>query len=116
MAARIDDILILDAALSKTGLAKYLRDREAVLPSDFGGLCDGVANNTAAIQACFDRASAGGGTAVRAHFRPGQQHPRKRRGRGAGLAHHMLWNGPAKAWSACPGRRRSVSSSVAEWA
>ena len=56
MPARIDDILVLDTAVSKTGLAKYLRDREAVLPSDFGGLGDGVANDTSAIQACFDRA------------------------------------------------------------
>jgi len=52
MPARIDDILVLDTAVSKTGLAKYLRDREAVLPSDFGGLGDGVADDTAAIQAC----------------------------------------------------------------
>jgi len=58
MPARIDDILVLDTAVSKTGLAKYLRDREAVLPSDFGGLGDGVADDTAAIQACFDRAGA----------------------------------------------------------
>jgi hypothetical protein len=56
MPARIDDILVLNTAVSKTGLAKYLRDREAVLPSDFGGLGDGVANDTTAIQQAFDRA------------------------------------------------------------
>lgn len=38
--------------------AKYLRDRETVLPSDFGGLCDGVSDDRAAIQAAFDRAAA----------------------------------------------------------
>jgi hypothetical protein len=64
MPARIDDILVLDTAVSKTGLAKYLRDREAVLPSDFGGLGDGVADDTAAIQACFDRAGADGKLAL----------------------------------------------------
>ncbi|WP_149539317.1 pectate lyase family protein [Siccirubricoccus phaeus] len=58
MPARIDDLLVLDAAVSKTDLAKYLRDREAVLPSDFGGLGDGVADDRAAIQAAFDRAAA----------------------------------------------------------
>ncbi|HEV7265305.1 MAG TPA: hypothetical protein VGN83_10340 [Falsiroseomonas sp.] len=68
MPARIDDILVLDTAVSKTGLAKYLRDREAVLPSDFGGLGDGVADDTAAIQACFDRAGVDGKMAV---IRPG---------------------------------------------
>ena len=36
MPARIDDLLVLDTAVSKTDLAKYLRDRETVLPSDFG--------------------------------------------------------------------------------
>ena len=58
MAARIDDLLVLDTAVSKTDLAKYLRDRETVLPSDFGGLGDGVADDRAAIQAAFDRAAA----------------------------------------------------------
>jgi hypothetical protein len=42
MPARIDDLLVLNADLSKTDFAKYLRDREAVLPSDFGGLGDGA--------------------------------------------------------------------------
>ena len=58
MAARIDDLLVLGQNISKTDLAKYLRDREAVLPFDFGGLGDGAANDRAAIQACFDRAAA----------------------------------------------------------
>ena len=31
MAARIDDLLVLGQNISKTDLAKYLRDREAVL-------------------------------------------------------------------------------------
>lgn len=56
MPARIDDLLVLNTPVSKTDLAKYLRDREAVLPSDFGGLGDGVADDRAAIQAAFDRA------------------------------------------------------------
>jgi hypothetical protein len=38
----------------KTSPAKHLHDREAVLPSDFGGLGDSVADDTAAIQTCFD--------------------------------------------------------------
>lgn len=58
MPARIDDLLVLDTAVGKTDLAKYLRDRETVLPSDFGGLGDGVADDRAAIQAAFDRAAA----------------------------------------------------------
>jgi hypothetical protein len=58
MPARIDDLLVLNTAVSKTDLAKYLRDREAVLPSDFGGLGDGVAEDRTAIQAAFDRAGA----------------------------------------------------------
>jgi hypothetical protein len=58
MPARIDDLLVLDTAVSKTDLAKYLRDRETVLPSDFGGLGDGVADDRTAIQAAFDRAAA----------------------------------------------------------
>ena len=58
MPARIDDLLVLDTAVSKTDLAKYLRDRETVLPADFGGLGDGVADDRAAIQAAFDRAAA----------------------------------------------------------
>jgi hypothetical protein len=58
MPARIDDLLVLDQDISKTDFAKYLRDREAVLPSDFGGLGDGVADDRAAVQACFDRAAA----------------------------------------------------------
>ena len=60
MAARIDDLMVLGQNISKTDLAKYLRDREAVLPRDFGGLGDGAANDRAAIQACFDRAAADG--------------------------------------------------------
>ena len=64
MAARIDDLLVLNTAISKTELAKYLRDREAVLPADFGGLGDSVADDTAAIQAAFDRAAADGKFAV----------------------------------------------------
>lgn len=56
MAARIDDILVLNAPTSKTALAKYLRDREHPTPLDFGGVGDGVADDTAAVQACFDRA------------------------------------------------------------
>jgi len=64
MPARIDDLLVLDAAVSKTELAKYLRDREAVLPSDFGGLGDGVADDRAALQAAFDRAAADGKVAA----------------------------------------------------
>jgi hypothetical protein len=58
MPARIDDLLVLNTAVSKTELGKYLRDREAVLPTDFGGLGDGVANDRSAIQSCFDRAAA----------------------------------------------------------
>jgi hypothetical protein len=58
MPARIDDILVLNTQVSKTDLAKYLRDREAVLPNDFGGVGDGVADDTAAIQAAFNRAHA----------------------------------------------------------
>ncbi len=42
MPARIDDLLILNANLNKTDCAKYLRDREVVLPADFGR-GDGVA-------------------------------------------------------------------------
>jgi len=64
MPARIDDLLVLNANLSKTDFAKYLRDREAVLPADFGGLGDGVADDRAAIQAAFDRAAADGKMAV----------------------------------------------------
>ena len=64
MAARIDDLMVLGQNISKTDLAKYLRDREAVLPRDFGGLGDGAANDRAAIQACFDRAAADGKFAV----------------------------------------------------
>jgi len=56
MPARIDDLLVLNANLNKTDFAKYLRDREAVLPNDFGGLGDGVADDRTAIQAAFDRA------------------------------------------------------------
>ncbi|MFN7001230.1 MAG: hypothetical protein ACK4ST_14575, partial [Elioraea tepidiphila] len=56
MPARIDDLLVLNTAVNKNDLAKYLRDREAVLPNDFGGLGDGVADDRTAIQACFDRA------------------------------------------------------------
>ena len=37
MPARIDDLLVLNANLNKSDFAKYLRDREAVLPNDFGG-------------------------------------------------------------------------------
>ena len=58
MPARIDDLLVLNANLNKTDFAKYLRDREAVLPTDFGGLGDGVADDRSAIQSCFDRAAA----------------------------------------------------------
>ena len=64
MAARIDDLMVLGQNISKTDLAKYLRDREVVLPRDFGGLGDGAANDRAAIQACFDRAAADGKFAV----------------------------------------------------
>jgi len=64
MPARIDDLLVLNQHISKTELGKYLRDREAVLPSDFGGLGDGVADDRAAIQAAFDRAAADGKMAV----------------------------------------------------
>ena len=64
MAARIDDLMVLGQNISKIDLAKYLRDREAVLPRDFGGLGDGAANDRAAIQACFDRAAADGKLAV----------------------------------------------------
>ncbi|MBU8538882.1 glycoside hydrolase family 55 protein [Falsiroseomonas tokyonensis] len=64
MAARIDDLMVLGQNISKTDLAKYLRDREAVLPRDFGGLGDGAANDRVAIQACFDRAAADGKFAV----------------------------------------------------
>ncbi|HEV7456460.1 MAG TPA: hypothetical protein VGN96_06760 [Roseococcus sp.] len=58
MPARIDDLLVLNANLNKSDFAKYLRDREAVLPNDFGGLGDGVADDRTAIQAAFDRAGA----------------------------------------------------------
>jgi hypothetical protein len=58
MPARIDDLLVLNANLNKTDFAKYLRDREAVLPNDVGGLGDGVADDRTAIQAAFDRAGA----------------------------------------------------------
>ncbi|MCQ4163092.1 glycoside hydrolase family 55 protein, partial [Roseomonas sp. GC11] len=64
MPARIDDLMVLNTAVSKTDLAKYLRDREEVLPTDFGGIGDGVTDNTAAIQAAFDRAAADGKFAV----------------------------------------------------
>ncbi|WP_246522472.1 hypothetical protein [Neoroseomonas terrae] len=64
MAARIDDLMVLGQNISKTDLAKYLRDREAVMPRDFGGLGDGAANDRVAIQACFDRAAADGKLAV----------------------------------------------------
>ncbi|GGG42278.1 hypothetical protein GCM10010964_32200 [Caldovatus sediminis] len=64
MPARIDDLLVLNQHISKTELGKYLRDREAVLPRDFGGLGDGVADDRAAIQAAFDRAAADGKMAV----------------------------------------------------
>ncbi|WP_333669538.1 hypothetical protein [Elioraea tepidiphila] len=64
MAARIDDILVLDQHISKTELGKYLRDREHPTPSDFGGIGDGVADDTAAVQACFDRAAADGKVAL----------------------------------------------------
>ncbi|MBU8540653.1 glycoside hydrolase family 55 protein [Falsiroseomonas tokyonensis] len=58
MPARIDDLLVLNANLNKSDFAKYLRDREAVLPNDFGGLGDGVADDRTSIQAAFDRAGA----------------------------------------------------------
>ncbi|TCZ63936.1 hypothetical protein [Roseicella aquatilis] len=58
MPARIDDLLVLNTNLNKSDFAKYLRDREAVLPNDFGGLGDGVADDRTAIQAAFDRAGA----------------------------------------------------------
>ncbi len=64
MAARIDDLMVLGQNISKTDLVKYLRDREAVLPRDFGGLGDGAAIDRVAIQACFDRAAADGKFAV----------------------------------------------------
>ena len=57
MAARIDDLLVLGQNISKTDLAKYLRDREAVRPFDFGGFGDGAANDRVAIQACFNCAA-----------------------------------------------------------
>ncbi len=56
MPARIDDLLVLSANLNKTDFAKYLRDREEVLPTDFGGLGDGVADDRTAIQSAFTRA------------------------------------------------------------
>jgi len=49
MPARIDDLLVLNANLNKSDFAKYLRDREAVLPNDFGGLGDGVADVVNAV-------------------------------------------------------------------
>ena len=64
MPARIDDILVLDQHISKTELGKYLRDREHPTPSDFGGIGDGVADETAAVQVCFDRAAADGKIAL----------------------------------------------------
>ena len=64
MTARIDEVMVLGTAVAKVDLAKYLRDREDVLPSDFGGLGDGVADDRAAIQAAFDRAAADGRMAV----------------------------------------------------
>ncbi len=64
MTARIDEVMVLGTAVAKADLAKYLRDREDVLPSDFGGLGDGVADDRAAIQAAFDRAAADGRMAV----------------------------------------------------
>jgi len=36
MPARIDDLLVLNANPNKTDFAKYLRDRKAVRPADFG--------------------------------------------------------------------------------
>ena len=49
MPARIDDLLVLNANLNESDFAKYLRDREAVLPNDFGGLGDGVADVVDAV-------------------------------------------------------------------
>lgn len=46
LSARIDDLLVLNARLNKTDFDKYLRNREAMLPSDLGGL--GTASPTTA--------------------------------------------------------------------
>ncbi len=58
MPARIDDLLVLDTAVSKTDLAKYLRDRETSAARGLRRLGDGVADDRSAIQAAFDRAAA----------------------------------------------------------
>ena len=64
--ARIDDLLVLSANLNKTDFAKYLRDCEAVLPSDFGGLGDGVAEALVADGALGGTEQAWRGAADRA--------------------------------------------------
>jgi hypothetical protein len=53
MATRINDLMVLGKNISKTDLAKYLRDREAVLPRDFGGLGDGAANDRGPARASW---------------------------------------------------------------
>ncbi|MGK7865397.1 hypothetical protein [Falsiroseomonas sp. E2-1-a4] len=62
--------MVLNANLNKSDFAKYLRDREAVLPNDFGGLGDGVADDRTAIQAAFYGAGADQKFAIVRHQHP----------------------------------------------